>query len=134
MTIDDIVTAINTELSTPRAQTLVGGHALYADADENDPITAKTTWNNVYTENGSANLAAGDVIAFSGTTRTGQTVTGSYTINNPETDTVQGLLSAIETAYGNTVTASIDTSGRISLTDKQRDKQSRDLVQLRPSP
>jgi len=113
-----MVTAINSELATPHAQTLAGVKSLYADEGKTTPITAQTTWNSVYTESGSANLAAGDVIAFSGTTRTGQTVTGSYTITNPETDTVQGLLSAIETAYGNTVTASIDTSGRITLTDK----------------
>lgn len=118
MTVDNIVVAINKELTTAYAQTLVGANSLYADAEKITPLTAQTTWDSVYTDSGPANLAADDVITFSGTTRTGKAVTGSYTITNPATDTVQGLLSAIEAAYGNSVTASIDNSGRIVLTDK----------------
>ena len=60
----------------------------------------------------------GDIIAFSGTSRRGSSVSGSYTITDKSTDTVQGLLSAIETTYGNGVIASIDSSGHIDITDK----------------
>ncbi|MCX7982227.1 MAG: flagellar filament capping protein FliD [Syntrophales bacterium] len=117
MTIDEIVNAINSELATSYAQVIVGANSLYADASKTSYITAATTWNNVYTEIGSANLQAGDTISFTGTTRTGRSVSGFYTISDPATDTVQGLLRAIEQAYANTVTASINNSGRIVITD-----------------
>ena len=48
----------------------------------------------------------------------GRPLSGSYTITDVSTDTIQGLLSAIETAFSNQVTATIDTSGRITVTDK----------------
>lgn len=117
MTVDDIVNAINSELSRAYAQIVVGDNSLYADASKTSYITASTTWNSVYTESGSANLQAEDVIAFTGTTQTGRSVSGTYTISDPATDTVQGLLTAIEEAYYNTVTASINSSGRIVITD-----------------
>jgi len=118
MTVDEIVSAINSELATFYAQTIVGASSLYANAEKTSYITSATTWDSVYTESGSANLEANDVISFSGTTHSGRSVSGSYTISDPATDTVQGLLSAIEAAYGNAVTATIDSSGRLVLTDK----------------
>ncbi|MBW1802427.1 MAG: flagellar filament capping protein FliD, partial [Deltaproteobacteria bacterium] len=63
-------------------------------------------------------LQNNDVISFSGTDRSGGTVSGSYTISDITTDTVQGLLSAIEDAFSSNVAATIDTSGRIVLTEK----------------
>ncbi|HOJ52689.1 MAG TPA: flagellar filament capping protein FliD [Syntrophales bacterium] len=117
MTVDEIVSAINSELSKTYAQKIVGANSLYADESKSSYITAATSWDSVYTESGSAHIAAGDVISFTGTTRTGLSVSGSYTISDPATDTVQGLLTAIEAAYSNTVTASIDATGRIVITD-----------------
>ncbi|MGD8892244.1 MAG: flagellar hook protein, partial [Desulfobacterales bacterium] len=78
-----------------------------------------TTWDQVYIDgSNSANLADNDVISFSGTTRSGGDVDGSYTISDASTDSVQGLLSAIESAYGNGITAAVDSSGQIVLTEK----------------
>jgi len=45
-------------------------------------------------------------------------VTGSYTIDTAASDTVQGLLNEIESAYGNDVDASIDSSGKLVITDE----------------
>jgi flagellar hook-associated protein 2 len=113
MTIGDIIDAINTEFDTVYTQRLVGSQQLKED-DNVTPITSQTTWDNIY----GTTLQDGDVITFSGTTRSGGIVSGNYTISNVGTDKVQGLLSAIETAFVNNVTASIDTSGRIMVTDK----------------
>jgi flagellar hook-associated protein 2 len=58
------------------------------------------------------------VISFSGTTRSGGDVDGSYTISDASTDSVQGLFFAIESAYGNGITATVDSSGQIVLMEK----------------
>jgi flagellar hook-associated protein 2 len=109
MDINDIIDAIKTAVS---AQTLIGSAQL--QQNDSSPITVGTAWNNIK----NATLQNGDVINFSGTDRSGGSVTGSYTINDVATDTVQGLLTAVENAFSNNVTASIDASGRISVTDK----------------
>jgi flagellar hook-associated protein 2 len=119
MTMAQIVDAINSELDTVYTQSLVGDKPLYSDSGYTTPITAATTWNSIYDGLGaSAGLVNGDVISFSGTTRGGGAVSGSYTINDTTTDTVQGLLSAIETAFNSEVTAAVNGSGQIMLTDK----------------
>lgn len=119
MTLTQIVNTINSELDTEYAETIVGDEVLYADAGMTTKITNSTTWANVYDDLGvTAGLQNGDVISFNGTTRSGTSASGSYTITNKNTDTVQGLLSAIETAYDNTVIASINSNGKITLTDK----------------
>jgi flagellar hook-associated protein 2 len=119
MTLSDMVNAINTELSTVYTETLAAANALYADAAQTQVVTGQTAWSSVYDESGvSSGIQNGDVIAFEGTKRTGGVVSGTYTIQDAASDTLQGLLSAIEAAYGNTVTASIDASGRITITDK----------------
>ena len=118
MSMSQIASAVNSELATVYTQALAGGEELYADAGQISHLTAATHWEDVYDSGGiSAGLVNGDAITFSGTARNGAGISGTYRINNVETDTVQGLLSAIETAYGNQVTASIDGAGRIVVTD-----------------
>ena len=117
MTITDIVNAVNSELAAVHTETRVGDQALLASGN---PITSATAWASI----DGTTLADGDVISFSGTTRNGTAVSGSYTISDTTTDTVQGLLSAIQTAYSNNITASIDSSGRLVISDKyQGDSQ-----------
>lgn len=113
MTISDIINAINTELDAEYTQTLMGSQEL-KESDNVTSITSQTTWDNIY----NAALQDGDVITFSGTSRSGGTVSGSYTISAVGTDKVEGLLTSIENAFANDVTASLDTSGRITVTDK----------------
>ncbi|HVO65642.1 MAG TPA: flagellar filament capping protein FliD [Syntrophales bacterium] len=109
MTVTDIINAINTAVSM---QMLAG--SAHLQQNDSNPITSGTNWNNIK----DATLQNGDVINFSGTDRNGGSVTGSYTINDVGTDTVQGLLTAIQNAFSNNVTAAIDSSGRIVVTDK----------------
>lgn len=120
MTMDQIVAAITSELSSVHTQIIVGSERLFSDANCTAPITASTKWNSVYISSGeSAHLANGDVISFTGVTREGDVVEGSYTISNVSGDSVQGLLSAIEAAFGNKVSAYIDSSGRIAIADNE---------------
>lgn len=112
MTIEDIVNACNTEFDAVYTQTLVGDQALKED-DNVTAVSAETAWDNIF----GTTLEDGDTITFSGTNRSGAAVSGSYTISDAATDTIQDLLSEIEDAFSSTVTAAIDTSGRIVLTD-----------------
>ncbi|MEW6327180.1 MAG: flagellar filament capping protein FliD [Thermodesulfobacteriota bacterium] len=116
-TTDTIVNAINSELTTEYTQIIAGDVKNTTDAGGTTPITSSTTWNQIYSGGVAANLQNNDVISFSGTKKNGLTVSGSYTISDVSTDTVQGLLSAIENAFGNEVDATINTNGYITVTD-----------------
>jgi flagellar hook-associated protein 2 len=119
MTLTDIKNAINSEMSNVYTETLIGDAQLYEGSGGTTTLSSTTTWDQVYIDaSNSANLANNDVISFSGTTRSGGEVGGSYTISDVSSDSVQGLLSAIESAYGNGITASVDSSGQIVLTEK----------------
>ena len=119
MTLNDIVNEINTELDTTHTQTIVGDQQLFADSTMSSVVSADTEWNSLYDNLGTAlNFSNGDLITFSGTSHTGGDASGSYQITDIETDTVQGLLSAIENAFSSNASAAIDTSGRIVITDK----------------
>ena len=105
--IDTIVSRINTELGkeyqqkrTSTGQILTGGNA----------ATAFTAWTSV-----DGNVQVGDTFSISGTTHDGESVSGTYTVASG--DTVQDLLSAIQTIFVSTVTATIDSSGHIVVTD-----------------
>jgi len=112
MTITDIVNAVNTELDTVYTQQLAGATAVTAGGSA---ITSSTTWGSI----DGGNLVDEDVISFTGIDRSGSWVSGSYTISSTGSDTVQGLLSEIESAYGNEVEAVIDSSGHLRITDKK---------------
>ena len=109
MTISDIINAVNTEMDTVYTETLVGDTAVKASSS---PVTSTTTWGSI----DGGNLVNDDTIYFSGTTRRGIDVNGSYEINNISTDAIQGLLSEIESTFGD-VSASIDSEGHITLID-----------------
>jgi flagellar hook-associated protein 2 len=119
MSLDDIINEVNTELDTEYTQTLVGDETLYSDGSQNNVITSGTTWNSIHDSVGTQiDLEDNDVISFAGTSRSGAAISGSYTMSNVASNTVQGLLSAIEDAFSSKATASIDTSGRIIITDE----------------
>lgn len=110
--IDNIVNTINSELANERTQTLVGSVANLAGGSA---ITASTVFSAF--DVGGAGLVNGNKISFTGTNRSGLSISDSYTISDVSTDTVQGFLSAIESAYENGVSATINGSGNIVLTD-----------------
>jgi flagellar hook-associated protein 2 len=119
MTFSGIKNAINSEMSKVYTETLIGDTQLYEGSGETTALSSTTTWDQVYINAiNSANLADNDVISFSGTTRSGGDVDGSYTISDASTDSVQGLFFAIESAYGNGITATVDSSGQIVLMEK----------------
>jgi flagellar hook-associated protein 2 len=119
MNLNDIINEINTELDTAYTQTIVGDEKLYSDAAHSIAITSETKWNSMYDSGGvQLSFIDSDIISFSGTSRSGSEVSGTYTISAVDTDTAQGLLSAIESAFSSDVTATIDTSGRIVITDE----------------
>ncbi len=124
----DIKNAINEELDTEYTETLVGDQELKED-DNATYITSETTWDNIF----GTTLANDDVIEFSGTTRGGTAVSESYTISNVTSDKVQGLLSAIEDAFSSEVTATINTNGKIVLTDKNVGASELSLVITEPA-
>jgi len=120
-TLDDIINEINTELDTEYTETLVGDEDLYSDSGSSIAITSETAWDSIYDSSmATLSFADSETISFSGTSRGGIAVSGSYEIDMAlETpDTVQDLLSAIEEAFSSEVNATIDTSGRIVVTDK----------------
>ena len=119
MSLSGIKNAINSEMSKEYTETLIGDAQLYEGSGGTTALSSTTLWNQVYIDgSNSANLADNDVISFTGTTRSGSVTNGSYTISNSGVDKVQGLLSAIESAYGNEIKAAVNSSGKIVLTDK----------------
>ncbi len=134
MSLEEVVAAIEQELESVYAQKLVGDAPLYSDAEASSPVTQSTVWAHVYDASGqSAGLQDGDIISFSGTDRTGRIINGSYTITDVNTDTIKGLLSAIENAFGNQVVAAVDSSGRITITDKTVGTSSVSLIIVGPA-
>ncbi len=111
MSLDDIINEINQELSQEYSKVIVGDQQLTSGGSY---ITSETKWSDI----DGVSLSDNDVISFTGTTRDGTSVSGSYTISDVSSDTVQGLLSAIEDAFSSEVYASIDTNGRIVVSDK----------------
>jgi flagellar hook-associated protein 2 len=111
MTISDIVNAVNTELNATYTEKLTGSTLVMTGGIA---AASTTAWNAV----DGANLANGDTISFTGATRTGASISGSYTITDTSTDGIQGLLSKISSTFGDDVSAFIDTSGRLVLMDK----------------
>ncbi|KKL92004.1 hypothetical protein LCGC14_1889030, partial [marine sediment metagenome] len=110
--IDNIVNAINSELARESTETLVGS---VQNTESASAITSSTLLKNFDTGGGS--LATNDVIQISGTTRSGTSVGNSFTITDLDTTTVQDFLSFIENSYNNKVSATINGSGSLVLTD-----------------
>lgn len=108
-----IVNALNSAFAAEVAQVVTAGVANTTDGAT--PITASTTFSSIF----GAGVVAGDTIDISGTTKLGRSVSGVFTISAPATDTVGQLLSAIETTFENAVTATVDTSGKIVVTDAE---------------
>jgi len=121
MTISDIINAVNTELDTVYTEKLVGDTEVTAGSAA---VTATTTWGAI----DGADLVNSDTINFTGRMRNGVNLSGSYTIDDISTDTIQGLLSKIESYFGDDVTASIDSEGHIVLMDKYEGASSLSLT------
>jgi len=62
-------------------------------------------------------VAANDTITISGTLRSGVSVNSSYSVLDPALDSISGLLSSIQAAFNQEVSATIDANGKITLMD-----------------
>jgi flagellar hook-associated protein 2 len=109
--IDNIVNAINSELAAEYTQILVGNNAQLAGGSA---ISSSTTFGAIDTETLNQN---DEIISISGTTRTGISINNAFTITDKDTTTIQDFLSFIENTYNNELTATINSSGEIVLTE-----------------
>ncbi len=110
--IDDIVSKINSELQAERTEVLTGS-ASNTDSSTGLEITDATLFQNV----SGANVQDGDTIDFTGTDRLGNSISGSFTVESAASATIRDFLSAIEESFSNGVIASVNSSGRIVITD-----------------
>ncbi len=76
-------------------------------------LTAADTFSNIF----NSNVKSGDTISISGKDFSGNNVSGTFTITDPDDTSVQSLLTEIETIYGGTVTATITAAGKLKVTD-----------------
>lgn len=109
----DIVNALNLEFSRVYTEKHQLSNALMTSGGV--PATRSSTFADL-----GLGVAAGDTITISGTTRTGAAVSGSFTILDPAVDTISDLLAAIQAAFNQQVTASVDAAGHIVVSDNQQ--------------
>lgn len=112
-TIDDIVSKINTSLSTSVAEVRTGSVANTTDGAI--AISGTTTFDNVF----GAGVVADDTIDIQGTLHGGERVSGSFTISDPTTQTIDDFLAEIRSVFGGSISAGIDSNGQIQITDNQ---------------
>ena len=103
LTIDGVVNAVNSELAKEYTEQLQG--------------SLDTTYSSSTLFSSISGADNGDVITYSGTKRNGLQFSGSYTVDT--TNTLGDLLSNIENEFDNEVTASLNGSGKLIITDKQ---------------
>jgi len=104
-----IIAALNAELSTTYTEQHQLSTALTVAGL---PATGSSTFSDL-----GLGVVAGDTISISGTLRSGVAVNGSYSVLDPAADSIAGLLSAVQASFNQEVTAAIDSSGKITLTD-----------------
>ncbi len=61
-------------------------------------------------------VAANDTIIIGGTDKYGSPVSSTFTVLDPATDTIGDLLTSIQVAFGQQVTASLDATGNVTIT------------------
>jgi len=114
--LSSIVSALNSEFAATYTEERQMSTALVTGAGT--PATSATLFQDLTDgASNSLNVTAGDTISITGTSRSGVAVSYTFTISDPATDTVGDLLAAIQTAFDQKVSASIDASGNISITD-----------------
>lgn len=109
MTAQNIADALNTEF----AQVYTDQHQMdTALTAGGSPVVSSDTFSAL-----ALGVTAGDTITISGTKRTGVAVNTTFSVLDPNQDTMADLLAAIQTAFDQQALASIDASGRIVITD-----------------
>lgn len=112
-TLDEIVGRINDELGSDVAEVRRG--SLANTTDGVTPITEDTAFGEIF----GAGVQSGDTIRINGTTHDGNSAIGTFTVGDPETTTLADLLTRIRSTFNGKVSASIDDSGRLLVTDNE---------------
>jgi len=105
----NIIAKMNAEFSKVSTENRLFNQAL-VDSSTTLPANGGTTFANI-------GGVLGETITISGTNRSGVAINQSFSIIDPNLDTISDLLSAIQSAFNQQVTASIDASGRIQVKD-----------------
>ena len=121
-TTDEVVDKINTVLASNVAEVRTGSLANTTDGVA--PVTGDTTFDTI---NG-AGVVVGDTIDIQADTHSGERVTGTFTITDPATQTIDDLLSEIRSVFGGSVSTSVDSNGQIQVTDSEIGNSSLTLV------
>ena len=111
--LDDVVTALNAQLSSDVAE--VRRAAVANTADGTQAITAATAFADIF----GAGVQNGDTIRINATAHNGNSLSSTFTIADAATDTVGDLLNQIRSTLSGQVSVSVDAEGRISVTDNQ---------------
>ncbi|MFC1525856.1 flagellar filament capping protein FliD [Candidatus Latescibacterota bacterium] len=112
-TLSQIVAKINTTLASETAE--VRRSTIGNTTDGSAAVTTATTFDEVF----GAGVADGDTIRIQGTTHEGDSVQTTFSIGDASTRTVGDLLSEVRRSFNSEVSATIDTDGRIVITDNQ---------------
>ena len=112
-TLDQIISQLNTELAGNVAEVRRG--SIGNTTDGTAVIGVGTTFANVF----GANVQDGDTIRINGTTHDGSSVSNTFLIDATDSRTVGDLLGEIRTTFNGAVSASVDSEGRIVVTDNQ---------------
>ena len=119
---DSVVDKLNTVMASNVAEVKTG--SIVNTTDGATPVDASTTFDSVF----GAGVVAGDTIDIQGTTHSNETVTSSFTIADPTTDTIGDLMSKIQTVFGGAVSTSLDANGQIVVADNQIGNSSLNVV------
>jgi flagellar hook-associated protein 2 len=109
----DVVNKIKTVLASNVAEVKTGSEVNTTDGVI--PITSATTFDSI---NG-AGVVAGDTIDIQADTHIGERVTGTFSISDPATQTIDDLLSEIRSVFGGAVSTSVDANGQIQISDNE---------------
>ena len=114
-------------ITTPKTKIFSQGQGLSAGGTV-PVITANALWANVYDASAAGAPVGNITFSFDGVNGDGVSVSGSFTVVDNLTGTVQDLLDELETVFG--CDAEIDFAGRIVLTDRIADEASGYTSQL----
>ena len=111
--LDDVVTAVNAQLSSDVAE--VRRASVANTTDGSQAITAATAFADIF----GAGVQNGDTIRINATAHNANSLSSTFTIADAATDTVGDLLNQIRSTLSGQVSVSVDAEGRISVTDNQ---------------
>ncbi len=112
-----ITSALNTEFATVRTEKRQMPTAMVTGTAGGVAATSAALLKNLTDGTNNLNIAVNDTISITGTNHNGSAVTASFTVLDPAKDTLGDLLSTIQVAFNQQATATIDATGRITLTD-----------------